>query len=38
MVVRVTYRGSTAWSIVLNAKLVGPQLVSVIPTYKPTDP
>ena len=37
MVVRVSYRGSTAWSIVLNAKLVGPQLVPVILTYKPTD-
>ena len=37
MIVRVSYRGSTALSIILNAKLVGPQLVPVIPTYKPPD-
>ena len=33
----VTDGGSTALSMILNAKLVGPQLVPVIPTYKPTD-
>ena len=36
--VRVSYRCFTALSIISNVKLVGPQLVLVIPTYKPMDP
>ena len=33
----VSQLGYTTLAIILNAKLVGPQLVPVIPTYKPTD-
>ena len=36
--VRVSYRRSNALSIISNVKLVGLQLVSVIPTYKPLNP
>ena len=36
--VRVSYRRSNALSVISNVKLVGLQLVSVIPTYKLLDP